>query len=67
MTNPTTPAKPLRVVKPRAPARPHKKIVDDVIRVHIEDTKKRLKVMQSKAVLMDDRLSGYERELRANT
>lgn len=60
----TTPAtKPLRVVKPRAPARPHKKLPDDVLKVRVADTKKRLNVLKSKAVLVEDRLSAYEREV----
>ena len=59
--------KPLRVVRPRAPARPHKKLPDDVLKVRVGDTKKRLQVLRSKAVLMEDRLSGYEREAELRT
>ena len=59
----TTPAKPLRVVKPRAPALPHKKLPEDVLKVRVEDTKKRLNVLRSKAVLVEDRLGAYEREV----
>ena len=63
----TQAVKPLRVVKPRAPARPHKKLSDDVLRVRVDDTKKRLNVLKSKAVLMEDRLQSYERETSMRT
>ena len=59
----TKPTKALRVVKPRAPARPHKKLADDVLKVRVADTKKRLNVLQSKAILMEDRLGVYEKEV----
>ena len=52
----------LRVVRPRAAARPHKKLQDDVLKVRVTETKKRLQVLQSKAVLMLDRLDAYEKE-----
>lgn len=52
----------LRVVKPRAPARPHRKLPDDVLKVRITEAKKRLQVLQSRAVLMTDRLEAYEKE-----
>ena len=55
--------KPLRVFKPRTPARPHRKLTDDVLKVRVADTKKRLNVLQSRAVLMGDRLATYEKEV----
>lgn len=55
--------KPLRVVKPRAPARPHRKLPEDVLKVRVAETKKRLQVLQSRAVLMADRLATYEKEV----
>jgi hypothetical protein len=58
----TKPAKPLRVVKPRAAARPHKKLPADVLKLRTSETKKRLLVLQSKSVLMEDRLGAYVRE-----
>ena len=60
----TKTAKTLRVVKPRAPARPHKKLTEEVLKVRVADTKKRLSVLQSKAVLMEDRLGIYEKEVQ---
>ena len=62
-TDATPKPKPLRVVKPRAPARPHRKLTDDVLKVRVADTKKRLNVLQSRAVLMGDRLATYEKEV----
>ena len=59
----SAPRKALRVVKPRAPARPHKKLASDVLTGRVADTKKRLQVLQSKAVLMEDRLDAYEKEV----
>ena len=52
----------LRVVRPRTAARPHKKLPDDVLKVRVTETKKRLMVLQSKAVLITDRLDAYEKE-----
>jgi len=59
----TAKPKPLRVVKPRAPARPYRKLPDDVLKVRVTDTKKRLQLLQSRAVLMEDRLATYEKEV----
>ena len=54
--------KPLRVVKPRAAARPHKKLSSEILKTRTAETKKRLLVLQSKSVLMEDRLGAYMRE-----
>lgn len=61
----TTTSKPkaLRVVKPRAAARPHRKLPGAVLKVRVDDTKKRLQILQSRAVLMEDRLATYEKEV----
>ena len=53
--------KPLRVVKPRAAARPHKKLSSEILKTRTAETKKRL-LVQSKSVLMEDRLGAYMRE-----
>ena len=52
----------LRVVKAQAPARPQKKLTDDVVKVRVTVTTKRLSVLQSKAV-MEDRSAAYMREI----
>ena len=59
-----TTKKALRVVKPRAPARLHKKLQPDVLKVRVAETKNRLQVLQSKAILMEDRLGAYEKEVQ---
>ena len=52
----------MRVVKPRAAARPHKKLSTEILKTRLAETKKRLLVLQSKSVLMEDRLGAYVRE-----
>jgi len=52
----------LRVVKPGRPRARTAKLPDDVLKVRITEAKKRLQVLQSKAVLMTDRLEAYEKE-----
>lgn len=66
-TNGATRTPKLRIVRPRTPARPHKKLSEDVLKVRVTDTKRRLQILQSKAVLMQDRLDVYEREIELRT
>ena len=66
-TNGATRTPKLRIVRPRTPARPHKKLSEEVLKVRVTDTKRRLQILQSKAVLMQDRLDVYEREIELRT
>ena len=54
--------KTLRVVKPRAPARPHRKLPSNVLKVCVTEMSKRLQLLQSNALLMEDRLQAYPKE-----
>lgn len=58
-----TPAPKKRASKPRAKARPYRRVPDDVLHVRINDMKKRVSVLKSKTVLIEDRLSQHEEEV----
>ena len=58
------PASKKRASKPRAKARPYRRVPDDVLHVRINDMKKRVSVLKSKTVLIEDRLSQHEEEVR---
>lgn len=49
--------------KTRAPARPHKKLEGDKLNARLADAKKKLAVHKSKAILIEDKVEAYEREL----
>jgi hypothetical protein len=51
-----------RLIRPRAPARPHRKLTDDILMSRIADLEKKLSVLRSRTVLIDDRLDAYKRE-----
>jgi len=48
--------------KPRAPARPYRRIDADVLESRIRDLNKRLAVLRSKVVLLEDRLESHNNE-----
>jgi len=48
--------------KPRAPARPYRRIDADVLESRIRDLNKRLAVLRSKVVLLEDRLESHDNE-----
>jgi len=48
--------------KPRAPARPYKRLDAEVLAYRLLDLSKKLTVLKSKAVLMQDRLDGHSSE-----
>ena len=52
--------------KPRAPARPYRRIEPEVLESRIRDLNKRLAVLRSKVVLLEDRLETHtsENEMR---
>ena len=51
-----------RASRPRQPARPHRKLGDDTLAMRIKDLHKKLSVLKSRIVLLDDRLDTYKRE-----
>ena len=56
-----------RPTRPRAPARPHRKLVDEILMARIADLEKKLSVLRSRTVLIDDRLDAYKREHSVRT
>ena len=48
--------------KPRPPARPYRRIEPDVLESRIRDLNKRLAVLRSKVVLLEDRLESHNNE-----
>ena len=52
--------------KPRAAARPYRRLEDDVLAARLKELEKKLLVLRSKGVLLEDRLEGHagEAELR---
>lgn len=51
-------------LKSRAPARPFKKLEQNILDSRLADARKKLAVWQSKAVLVQDKVDAYERELQ---
>lgn len=58
-----------RTGQPRPPARPHRKLHGDILSARIKDLEKKLTVLRSRIVILDDRLEAYKREdgLRLDT
>ena len=54
--------KPRRESKPRPAARPHKRLHDDVLSSRLTDMKKRISVLKSKLVLLEDRCAAHDAE-----
>jgi len=54
--------------KPRAPARPYKRLAAEILDYRLKDLNKKLTVLRSKLILMEDRLEAHENEntLRAD-
>lgn len=46
----------------RPPARPHRKLESDILAARIRDLEKKLSVLRSRTILLDDRLDAYKRE-----
>jgi len=62
--NPEPPKKKRRetVSKPRAPARPYKRLDAAVLESRLKELNKKLAVMRSKVILLEDRLEGHDNE-----
>lgn len=56
-----------RVSRPRPPARPHRKLDGDTLGTRIKDLEKKLSVLRSRIILLDDRLDAYKREYEIRT
>lgn len=50
------------VSKPRAPARPYRRLDGAVLESRLKELNKKLAVMRSKVVLLEDRLEGHDNE-----
>lgn len=48
--------------KPRQPARPYKRLDGAILEARLKELNKKLAVMRSKVVLLEDRLEGHESE-----
>jgi hypothetical protein len=48
--------------KPRAPARPYKRLAGEVLDYRLKDLNKKLTVLRSKLILMEDRLEAHSNE-----
>ena len=50
--------------KPRRKARPYKRMPQETLSLRVRDMKKKLSVLQSKTVLIEDRLGMHEEEIQ---
>ena len=50
--------------KPRRKARPYKRMPQETLSLRVRDMKKKLAVLQSKTVLIEDRLGMHEEEIQ---
>jgi len=57
-----TPVKKRRESKPRPAARPHRRLQDEVLRSRLADMQKRITVLRSKLVLLEDRCAAHDAE-----
>lgn len=53
--------------KPRAPARPYRRLDKTILDARIKDLNKKLTVLRSKVVLLEDRLEGHDSEFDLRT
>jgi len=60
--NPTPAKKARRESKPRPAARPYKRLQDEVLRSRLADMQKRINVLKSKLVLLEDRCAAHDAE-----